>query len=156
ALCHCLDCRKITGSTHSTNLVVPTATFSLTKGTPKEYRHSDNDSGNPVILSFCGDCGSTVWSRTSTYGDTTVIKAGTLDEGGESDDDEEGGDGHQQQQKQQKLLDVEARPLIELFVRTRPGWVTAVEGAVQVEDGAYQEKEEGGVGEEKNQARNGP
>ncbi|KAJ4386094.1 hypothetical protein N0V93_008986 [Gnomoniopsis smithogilvyi] len=137
ALCHCLDCRKITGSTYSTNLVVPTATFTLTKGTPKEYHHTA-DSGNTVILSFCGDCGSTLWSRSATFGDTTVIKAGTLDEEEMVEGDHHDGGGQQQRQGRLLLLEEEARPLLELFVRGRPSWVAAVKGAVQDEDGAAQ------------------
>lgn len=109
ALCHCLDCRKITGSTFSTNVVVPSDSFSVTKGTPKEFAKKA-DSGEMVKMFFCGDCGSTIWSQSLTYGDTRVIKAGTLDSDGALED---------------------AKPVLELFVRNRPSWIPAMSGAEQ-------------------------
>lgn len=132
ALCHCLDCRKITGSTYSTNLVVPNTTFTLTKGSPKEYHHKATDSGNTITLSFCGTCGTTLWSRSSTYGETTVLKAGVLDHEStpKANEGEAKGEG--------LVWDRETRPLLELYVKRRPAWVAAVEGAVQDEDGAAQ------------------
>jgi len=36
-LCHCLDCRKITGSTYSTNALFKEDEFKWTSGTPKEF-----------------------------------------------------------------------------------------------------------------------
>lgn len=110
-LCHCLDCRKITGSTNSTNVIVPNEGFSVTKGTPKEFGKVA-DSGKTVTLSFCGDCGSTLWSQSPTYADTKVIKAGTLD-----------GD----------VALEDAKPLLEIFVRNRPSWLHALAGAAQLE-----------------------
>lgn len=111
ALCHCLDCRKITGSTHSTNVLVPKDGFTVTKGSPKEF-NKKADSGNVVTLFFCGDCGSTLWSQTPAYGETRVIKAGTLD----SDEALE-----------------DAKPPLELFVKNRPSWLPTITGAVQHE-----------------------
>merc|ERR1712032_1072585 len=35
ALCHCVDCRKITGSTYSTNSIYPEGGFKVTQGTPR-------------------------------------------------------------------------------------------------------------------------
>lgn len=60
ALCHCMDCRKITGSTYSTNLIIPGEGFEVTKGTPKTIAKKA-DSGNTITSHFCGDCGSTLW-----------------------------------------------------------------------------------------------
>lgn len=111
ALCHCLDCRKITSSTHSTNLVVTNDGFTLTKGTPKTF-DKVADSGKTVSLAFCGDCGSTLWSQSATFGDTKVIKMGTLDSDGALED---------------------AKPLLELFVRSRPSWLPAITDAAQHE-----------------------
>lgn len=118
ALCHCLDCRKITSSTYSTNIVVPNdngSGFSVTQGTPREFRKA-GDSGNVVTRFFCGDCGSSLWSQSATYGETRVIKAGILDVVME---EEEGDD--------------KTKPLMEIYVRSRVAWREAVEGAVQHE-----------------------
>jgi hypothetical protein len=51
ALCHCLDCRKISGSTYSTNGIFPKDNFKATSGTPKEYA-SKADSGNSITSYF--------------------------------------------------------------------------------------------------------
>lgn len=136
ALCHCLDCRKITGSTYSTNLVVPNTTFTITKGTPKEFQHKATDSGNTITLFFCGICGSTLWSRSSTYGDTAVLKAGMLDNESTPEAEGEG----ESEGKQRLAWDEAARPLLELYVERRPSWVAAVEGAMQDENGAAQKE----------------
>ena len=59
ALCHCVDCRKITGSTYSTNLVVGGEGFT-SSGNPKTFTKTA-DSGQPITSFFCGNCGSTLW-----------------------------------------------------------------------------------------------
>lgn len=109
ALCHCLDCRKITGSAFSTNLVVAEDGFSVTKGTPKSFPKTA-DSGKTITSVFCGDCGSTLWRESETYAGTKIIKAGTLD-----------GDASLE----------EAKPLVELFVVNRVSWLSAIAGTEQ-------------------------
>ena len=79
ALCHCTDCRKITGSTYSTNIIVPGDGFSVTAGTPKTIAKKA-DSGSQITSHFCGDCGSTLWRDGPTFGDGKVIKVGVMDD----------------------------------------------------------------------------
>ena len=50
-LCHCLDCRKITGSTYSSNGVYDNDKFKVTKGTPKQHKKTA-DSGNEIVSNF--------------------------------------------------------------------------------------------------------
>ncbi|KAK7740870.1 hypothetical protein SLS62_010967 [Diatrype stigma] len=107
AICHCSDCRKITGTTYSTNLIVPTAGFRVTAGTPKTVAKTA-DTGNTVTSHFCGDCGSTLFRDGPTFGDNTVIKVGVLDD--------------------PAALDA-ARPALELFAPNRVAWVPEVPGA---------------------------
>lgn len=109
ALCHCLDCRKITGSAFSTNLVVAEDGFSVTKGTPKSFPKTAA-SGKTITSFICGNCGSTLWRESETYAGTKIIKAGTLD-----------GD----------ISLEEAKPLVELFVVNRVSWLPAVTGTEQ-------------------------
>ncbi|KAI0407291.1 carbohydrate-binding module family 43 protein [Xylaria palmicola] len=101
ALCHCLDCRRISGSTYSTNLIVAGPNFKLLSGAPKAIPKV-SDSGREIVSHFCGDCGSTLWRDGASFGDGKVIKAGTLDD-----------------------LDAleKAKPAVELFARHRPSWV---------------------------------
>ncbi|KAI1763386.1 Mss4-like protein [Hypoxylon sp. FL1150] len=79
ALCHCLDCRKITGSTYSTNIIVPGAGFKVLSGTPKTLTKKA-DSGKDITSHFCGDCGSTLYRDGPSFGDNKVIKVGVLDD----------------------------------------------------------------------------
>ncbi|KAJ8110401.1 hypothetical protein ONZ43_g5879 [Nemania bipapillata] len=109
ALCHCLDCRKITGSTYSTNLIVAGPNFKLLSGVPKTIAKMA-DSGREIVSHFCGDCGSTLWRDGASFGDAKIVKAGTLDD-----------------------IDAleSAQPAAELFSNHRVSWVKEVAGAEQ-------------------------
>jgi len=110
ALCHCLDCRKITGSTYSTNIIVPGDGFSVTSGSPKTISKKGDDTGNEITSHFCGNCGSTLWRDGPTFGDAKVIKVGIMDDLNALND---------------------AKPALELYVPERVSWVNAVGGADQ-------------------------
>ncbi|UKZ67034.1 uncharacterized protein TrAtP1_008197 [Trichoderma atroviride] len=81
-LCHCSDCRKISGSNYSVNFLIPEAAFQVTSGTPKVFGKVA-DSGDTINSYFCGDCGSMMWRESANCGPNKVVKAGTLDGGGE-------------------------------------------------------------------------
>ncbi|KAI1205529.1 Mss4-like protein [Annulohypoxylon truncatum] len=108
-VCHCLDCRKITGSVFSTNLITPTSGFKVLSGEPKTISKV-GDSGNEVTSHFCGDCGSTLWRDGPSFGENKVVKVGVLDD--------------------YEALN-EAKPAGELFVNHRVSWVPEVPGATQ-------------------------
>ncbi|KAI4719945.1 hypothetical protein E4T48_03804 [Aureobasidium sp. EXF-10727] len=113
AICHCTDCRKISGSAYSTNIVIPSASFSLLSGQPKKYS-AKADSGRTVTTVFCGECGSSLWREgdMSTAEGILVVRVGVLDGEGVVD---------------------EARPKAELYVCGRAQWVEGVEGTEQLE-----------------------
>lgn len=52
ALCHCSDCRHISGGNYSNNIVVPSSNFKVTSGKPKEYTKTA-DSGKSITSCFC-------------------------------------------------------------------------------------------------------
>jgi hypothetical protein len=108
-LCHCVDCRKISGSTYSTNLAVPEDSFKITSGTLKSISKTA-DGGNKITSYFCGDCGSTIYRDGATFAGLKVIKAGLMD-----------GD----------ILDTGSKPDVELYTSRRAGWVAEVDGAGQ-------------------------
>lgn len=60
ALCHCADCRKISGGNYSNNIVVPSSNFKVTQGKPKEISKTA-DSGKTITSCFCGDCGKSFY-----------------------------------------------------------------------------------------------
>jgi len=109
ALCHCKDCQKITGSTYSTNIVVPGDGFQLVEGSPKEISKVA-DSGNTITSHFCGDCGSTLWRDGRTFGLNKVVKVGVIDDPNALSD---------------------AKPGVELYVGGRVPWVSEIEGTDQ-------------------------
>lgn len=76
--CHCRDCQYASGGGFTTAVVVPKPAFKLTKGTPK--RHTvKGDSGKDIARSFCGDCGSPLFSEPPDA-PIWVVKAGSLDD----------------------------------------------------------------------------
>lgn len=109
ATCHCLDCRKISGSTYSTNLVIPEDGFKLVQGTPKSISKT-GDSGNTITSYFCGDCGTTLYRDGGLFPGKKIVKAGVLDD-----------------------LDAlnKAKPTTELYVKHRVDWVPETPGAQQ-------------------------
>ncbi|KAH9993893.1 Mss4-like protein [Xylariaceae sp. FL0662B] len=109
ALCHCLDCRKISGSTYSTNVIVPGDGFKILSGTPKTYTKTA-DSGSEITSHFCGDCGSTLFRESSSSGANKIVKVGVMDD--------------------PDAL-AEAEPVAELFAPRRVSWVPEVAGSVQ-------------------------
>ncbi|KAJ5834251.1 hypothetical protein N7447_000277 [Penicillium robsamsonii] len=113
ALCHCLDCRKITGSLFTFNLLVKTAELDIS-GSPKEIVKT-SDSGNTIKNYFCPDCGTPIFGhKIKPNGDrneVTVVRAGIFDV---------------------EMLN-EGKPQLEVFTERRVKWVCPVEGATQVD-----------------------
>jgi hypothetical protein len=109
ALCHCNDCKKITGSTYSTNFIVPGEGFS-TSGNLKSIGKKGADTGNTVTSHFCPECGTTLFRDGATFGENKVVKVGVLDD--------------------TSLLN-NAKPGVELYTPLRPQWVAAISGAGQ-------------------------
>ncbi|KAK5214856.1 hypothetical protein LTR47_012069, partial [Exophiala xenobiotica] len=67
ALCHCADCRHISGGLYSHNIVVPSENFKVTKGTPRTISKTA-DSGKQITSCFCPDCGTTLFRYGDTFG----------------------------------------------------------------------------------------
>ena len=76
--CHCAHCQKASGAGGSINAVVPTSALHFTQGKPKRYA-SKAASGRTLFRFFCGDCGSPLYSQRETTPETSVLRAGTLD-----------------------------------------------------------------------------
>ncbi|GKT61827.1 DUF636 domain protein [Colletotrichum tofieldiae] len=111
ALCHCGDCRKISGSAFGFNWVLASKDVEIT-GNPKIFSTTAN-SGNTVTSHFCSDCGVTLWRDGPATKGLMYFKAGTLDE-----------------LKDQNL----ANPVAEIFTSQRLFWLKAVSGAAQKDE----------------------
>jgi hypothetical protein len=72
-VCHCKNCQKQTGTAFSVVLAVPKSALSI-QGQLKTYRDT-GDSGQPVLRSFCPDCGSPITTDVALMPDLTIIKS---------------------------------------------------------------------------------
>ena len=73
--CHCTSCQRATGGAASYNIIRPDDSAKLTKGSTKAF-HETADSGNSLERQFCGDCGSPIYSVTTSYPGLKIWKAG--------------------------------------------------------------------------------
>lgn len=109
--CHCIDCRKFSGSTNTNNIALPISGMKILQGTLKTYT-KQAATGNNMTSYFCGDCGSTLY-RISTFSDKMVsVMIGGIDD-------------------LETIEDGKAH--VELFTKNRPSWMAPIQGAKQVE-----------------------
>ncbi|MBL8670715.1 MAG: GFA family protein [Alphaproteobacteria bacterium] len=76
--CHCIDCRKSSGTGHCTHVVVPRAAFAVTGRLTTYARPAD--SGNLVTRAFCPTCGSPIYSTNAAMPDLVFPRASSLDD----------------------------------------------------------------------------
>ncbi len=60
-ICHCSDCQALSASAFRTLAIVAADTFSIKKGSPREYVKV-GDSGNRRAQAFCPECGSGLYA----------------------------------------------------------------------------------------------
>lgn len=80
-ICHCADCRRVTGSAFNVSVPMKQAQFRLVSGALKSFTVRA-ESGNDVTRCFCPDCGSPIYTLPPHRPDTYFVKAGTLDDPG--------------------------------------------------------------------------
>lgn len=77
-VCHCTDCQTLSGSAYRTVAFTSPDGLTVTKGAPTVYIKLA-DSGRERQQSFCGTCGSPIYSAPVGDGPKTYgIRAGTL------------------------------------------------------------------------------
>ena len=76
--CQCTDCRRFSGSGHSSHMLVPEAAVEL-NGSAKGYA-APADSGNIVTRYFCPACGAPVYSTNSGMPGAMFLRASSLDD----------------------------------------------------------------------------
>ncbi|KAF9890032.1 hypothetical protein FE257_006712 [Aspergillus nanangensis] len=109
-VCHCLECRKSSGSTHALSLLVPSAIFRVT-GDPASFSYKAA-SGSTVTRYFCRGCGINLYSDGEGAPGIKFVRGGAVDD---------------------SSLMERCRPDMELFIERRAGWLSAIEGAEQKE-----------------------
>jgi hypothetical protein len=116
AICHCHTCRKVSGTTFTTNLAVPAAAFNVTgKEHLKDYA-ATHETGMILTLNFCTNCGTMVYKEADSemFKGVMLVQAGTLD-GAEMG-----------------LGDVKLGA--ELYVKQRVGWLKGLDGVAQLQE----------------------
>jgi len=76
--CHCEDCRRSSGTGHSSHLAVPEESLSVT-GEVRGYERPAG-SGNLVTRAFCPTCGAPIFSTNSGMPGMVFLRASSLDD----------------------------------------------------------------------------
>jgi hypothetical protein len=77
--CHCRDCQRLTGGPFAINIWIEGQFVEPGPVEPKSFRLAAG-TGKPQDVFFCGNCGTTVWSRYHIVpSDCLFVRAGTLD-----------------------------------------------------------------------------
>lgn len=76
--CHCIDCRKSSGTGHCSHMAAPEEAFRVTG----EVRFYDRpaDSGNLISRGFCATCGAALYSKNSGMPGLVFVRASSLDD----------------------------------------------------------------------------
>ncbi len=77
--CHCRDCQRTSGGTHTLSLPIARERFEHVQG---EVTHYDKpaDSGRVVRMHGCARCGARLWNEPLASPQMLVVKPGTLDD----------------------------------------------------------------------------
>ncbi|MDA0663509.1 MAG: GFA family protein [Proteobacteria bacterium] len=78
--CHCVDCRKSSGTGHVTLAMFRADAYKI-DGKLTEYS-SLADSGSTVTRSFCPTCGSRLFGQNGGFPGMRAVNVGTLDDPG--------------------------------------------------------------------------
>ncbi len=76
--CHCIDCRKTSGTGHGSHMIVAEDEFAL-EGTVTFYE-KPADSGNLIRRAFCAECGSPIYSTNLGMPGLVFVRASSLDD----------------------------------------------------------------------------
>ena len=76
--CHCISCRRTSGTGHCSHMIVPEAAFTVS-GEVRFY-DAPADSGNIVSRGFCPTCGSAVYSTNAGMPGVVFVRASSLDD----------------------------------------------------------------------------
>jgi hypothetical protein len=76
--CHCVDCRKSSGTGHCSHMAVPRAAVTVSGRLATYDRPAD--SGNVVSRAFCPTCGSAIYSLNAAMPNMIFLRASSLDD----------------------------------------------------------------------------
>jgi hypothetical protein len=79
--CHCKDCQRSSGSTHSMSMPVKREHIELISGALSAFDKTA-DSGRVVRMLGCQRCGTRLWNEPQANLSLRILKSGTLDDSG--------------------------------------------------------------------------
>lgn len=77
--CHCKDCQRSSGATHSMSMPILKENVELISG-DMDYFDKAADSGRTVRMFGCVKCGTKIWNEPLATPAMLVVKPGTLDD----------------------------------------------------------------------------
>jgi len=75
SVCHCLACKRRTGSAFSNNAVFALSMVTLS-GVTKHFTRIGDETGLPTLYSFCPNCGGVLCYQSQKEPEVTVIPVG--------------------------------------------------------------------------------
>jgi hypothetical protein len=79
AICHCLDCQRLSGAAFRANVGASAESFQILSGEPHRYIKT-GDSGAKRLHAFCGDCGSPIYSSAPDNPKSFTLRIGGLNQ----------------------------------------------------------------------------
>jgi hypothetical protein len=77
--CHCKDCQRFSGTTHTLSMVARADDVALLSGSLTGF-DKGADSGRTVRMLGCAQCGTKVWNEPLSSPHLIIMKPGTLDD----------------------------------------------------------------------------
>ncbi|MFT7687362.1 MAG: hypothetical protein ACI9FB_002715 [Candidatus Azotimanducaceae bacterium] len=76
--CHCRECQYISGGNPNVIMAMPDDGFTFTAGETQKFARTDIESA--VTREFCGNCGTSIGTRSPMLPGAIILKVGTLDD----------------------------------------------------------------------------
>lgn len=77
--CHCKDCQRFSGTTHTISMVINAADAEVIAGKMVGF-DKPADSGRTVRMLGCAQCGTKIWNEPLASPQVLILKPGTLDD----------------------------------------------------------------------------
>jgi hypothetical protein len=108
-VCHCRDCQLLSGTAFRAGIPAPAEGFRILTGKPREYIKLA-DSGARRLHTFCGTCGSPVYSSAEHNPKSYTLRLGAL-----------------------SAADALGRPARQIWTKRRLSWVPPLQGVPEDE-----------------------
>src|SRR5215471_21602757 len=80
-ICHCTDCQTFSSAPYRVSVVRVRPEDLRLRGSPKTYIKTGG-SGRKILLAFCGDCGTALYSTAAEKAETFNLRIGAIKQRG--------------------------------------------------------------------------